>query len=194
MTRAELNAAARIVRETVSARDYAELIGLPVNRAGFTKCPFHSGDNSASMRLYPGERGWHCFGCHASGDVIELAKRLFGLRFPDAVERVAQDAGVNLPFNQKGKEAKAQATAAMERARNQQKIERLTAQIKEAVENKYWEIFDQWLEADRQVLDLELEERNHPEEGFSDDFANALMRRQELRLELDWITDWRDRL
>lgn len=194
MTRAELNAAARIVRETVSARDYAELIGLPVNRAGFTKCPFHSGDNSASMRLYPGERGWHCFGCHASGDVIELAKRLFGLRFPDAVERVAQDAGVNLPFNQKGKEAKAQATAAMERARNQQKIERLTAQIKEAVENRYWEIYDQWLEADRQVLDLELEERNHPEDGFSDDFANALMRRQELRLELDWITDWRDRL
>ena len=182
MTRAELNAAARIVRETVSARDYAELIGLPVNRAGFTKCPFHSGDNSASMRLYPGERGWHCFGCHASGDVIELAKRLFGLRFPDAVERVAQDAGVNLPFNQKGKEAKAQATAAMERARNQQKIERLTAQIKEAVENKYWEIFDQWLQADKQVLDLELEERNHPEKGFSDDFANALMRRQELRL------------
>lgn len=194
MTRAELNAAARIVRETVSARDYAELIGLPVNRAGFTKCPFHSGDNSASMRLYPGERGWHCFGCHASGDVIELAKRLFGLRFPDAVERVAQDAGVNLPFNQKGKEAKAQATAAMERARNQQKIERLTAQIKEAVENKYWEIFDQWLQADKQVLDLELEERNHPEKGFSDDFANALMRRQELRLRLDWITEWRDRL
>lgn len=194
MTRAELNAAARIVRETVSARDYAELIGLPVNRAGFTKCPFHSGDNSASMRLYPGERGWHCFGCHASGDVIELAKRLFGLRFPDAVERVAQDAGVNLPFNQKGKEAKAQATAAMERARNQQEIERLTAQIKEAVENKYWEIFDQWLQADKQVLDLELEERNHPEKGFSDDFANALMRRQELRLRLDWITEWRDRL
>lgn len=41
------------------------------NRVYFT-CPIHPNDDSPSLVTYPGERGWHCFGCGAGGDAVAL--------------------------------------------------------------------------------------------------------------------------
>ncbi len=59
-------------------------------------CPFH--DERTPSFVVNDERGvYHCFGCGAGGDVFRLVMELEGLTFPEAVERLARDAGVALP-------------------------------------------------------------------------------------------------
>lgn len=42
------------------------------------RCPFHP-DTNASLTLYPGERGYYCFGCGEGGDAVRLWARVKGL-------------------------------------------------------------------------------------------------------------------
>ena len=51
-------------------------------------CPFHA-DRTPSMKL--NEDYFYCFGCGASGDVIDLAARLFGLSSYEAAKKLAAD-------------------------------------------------------------------------------------------------------
>lgn len=68
-----------------------ELHGLRPNRQGFLRCPFHSGDRTPSMKVYPNGRGWVCFGCHKGGDVINLARCLYDTDYKGAVSRLNAD-------------------------------------------------------------------------------------------------------
>ena len=79
------------VKQSVTTRQAAELYGIRVNRAGKTNCPFHN-DRTPSMKL--NEEYFYCFGCGASGDVIDLAARLFGLSGYDAAKKLAADFGI----------------------------------------------------------------------------------------------------
>ena len=54
-------------------------------------CPFHD-DRTPSMKL--NEDYFYCFGCGASGDVIDLAARLFGLSGYDAAKKLSADFGI----------------------------------------------------------------------------------------------------
>ena len=59
-------------------------------------CPFH-GEKTPSFSV-SGERGFfHCFGCGVSGDVFKFLMQMEGLTFPEALERLAKEAGVELP-------------------------------------------------------------------------------------------------
>lgn len=184
MTREQIKANAHTVVSQVSPIEYARLIGIDVNRAGFCKCPFHSGDNTGSMKVYsqPG-RGWHCYGCGAGGDVVELAKRYYGLSYPDATEKVAQDMGIALPFGHENttKEEKLRILARTREMEAQRKREQ---NLKETLEAKYWELFDAWLQADRLVQELSIRERSS-DEAFSDAFCEALTQRQKAKEELN---------
>lgn len=55
--------------------------GIKVNRAGFAPCVFHQ-EKTASMKVY--KDGFHCFGCGAHGDVIDLVMQLEQVSFKDA--------------------------------------------------------------------------------------------------------------
>mgnify|MGYP001629734811 CR=1 FL=1 len=87
---------AAAARERLSMAEVAARYGYPPNRAGFIRCPFH-GERTASLKVYaePG-RGWHCFGCHAGGSVIDWVMRLYGLTFPQALARLDADFGLGL--------------------------------------------------------------------------------------------------
>ena len=50
-------------------------------------CPFHQ-DEHPSLVVYPETRSFYCFGCGASGDVIDFVRRAAGLSFVDALERL----------------------------------------------------------------------------------------------------------
>lgn len=50
-------------------------------------CPFHD-DRIPSLAVYLDSDRFHCFGCGATGDVIELVKRLEGVGFREAVRRL----------------------------------------------------------------------------------------------------------
>lgn len=79
------------IRRMLTAQQVAEFYGFQVGRSGFMKCPFHQGDHTASLKLYDGEGGFHCFGCGAHGSVIDFVMRLFDLTFRQAVLRINAD-------------------------------------------------------------------------------------------------------
>ena len=86
----------REVRERLDMDTVARHYGYQPNRAGFIHCPFHPGDRTASLKLYPGSRGWHCFGCNRGGSVIDFVALDLGLAPLDAVRRLNED------FSKKG--------------------------------------------------------------------------------------------
>lgn len=69
------------IKARVSIRNLIDMYGYDVNRAGFMRCPFHSGDHAASLKIYQGDRGWHCFGCHKGGSVIDFVMEHDGVSF-----------------------------------------------------------------------------------------------------------------
>ena len=76
------------VKAAVHPRMAAERYGLPIQQGSMVCCPFHN-DRTPSMKL--NEDYFYCFGCGASGDVIDLAARLFGLSGYDAAKKLAYD-------------------------------------------------------------------------------------------------------
>ena len=81
-----------LVKQNICVPDAAEHYGLQVNRNGMCSCPFHE-DRHPSMKL--NERYFYCFGCGATGDVIDLVARLFGLNSYEAAQKLAQDFGID---------------------------------------------------------------------------------------------------
>ena len=59
-------------------------------------CPFHR-EKSPSFKVESERRNYKCFGCGASGDAFKWLMETEGLKFPEAVERLAGEAGVELP-------------------------------------------------------------------------------------------------
>lgn len=84
------------IKERLTAQEAFKFYGFPPNRAGFIRCPFHSGDKHGSLKIYSGAGGWHCFGCGAGGSVIDFAMRLFDVGFPQACDRLNTDFGLGL--------------------------------------------------------------------------------------------------
>ena len=79
------------VKAAVTPRMAAERYGLPIRQGSMVCCPFHA-DRTPSMKL--NEDYFYCFGCGASGDVIDLAARLFSLSGYDAAKKLAADFGI----------------------------------------------------------------------------------------------------
>ncbi len=61
-------------------------------------CPFHD-EKTPSFHVNPG-RGFYCFGCGEGGDVISFLQKIDGLRFAEAVERLADKFGVQLRYTE----------------------------------------------------------------------------------------------
>ena len=80
------------VKAAVTPRMAAERYGLPVRQGNMICCPFHD-DRTPSMKL--NEDYFYCFGCGATGDVIDLAARLFDLSKYEAVQKLAADFGIS---------------------------------------------------------------------------------------------------
>ena len=80
------------VKAAVHPRMAAERYGLPIQQGGMVCCPFHA-DRTPSMKL--NEDYFYCFGCGATGDVIDLAARLFDLSKYEAVQKLAADFGIS---------------------------------------------------------------------------------------------------
>ncbi len=152
MTRDQIRQAADILRETVSTRDYAARIGLQVNRGGFVQCFMHQGDRNGSLKVY-GEprRGFHCFGCGASGDVIELAKRFYNLNFPQAIKKVAEDTGIALP----GVKMTYDQEKAIKEAQAHRIAREQAEQAEKAADDAYYQTLGDFVAIDRFMADAE---------------------------------------
>ena len=59
-------------------------------------CPFHN-EKTPSFTVNDEKAFYHCFGCGQHGDVITFVMETEGLSFPEAVERLASQAGLQVP-------------------------------------------------------------------------------------------------
>jgi DNA primase len=59
-------------------------------------CPFHT-EKSPSFHVDDRKGRYHCFGCKKSGDIFTFLVEKEGASFPEAVERLAQEAGLPMP-------------------------------------------------------------------------------------------------
>ncbi len=72
---------------------------VPLKKAGTNFaacCPFHS-EKTPSFTVSPTKQFYHCFGCGAHGTAISFLMEYGGRPFPDAVEELAREAGLEVP-------------------------------------------------------------------------------------------------
>jgi DNA primase len=88
--------------QTLLARvDIVQVIDrhVPLKKAGANFaacCPFHS-EKTPSFTVSPTKQFYHCFGCGAHGTAIGFLMEYAGQSFPDAIESLARDAGLEVP-------------------------------------------------------------------------------------------------
>ena len=86
------------IKNAVSVPEAARYYGIETKGNEMCRCPFHD-DRHPSMKLY--EDHYHCFGCNAHGDVIDLVGRLFGLTAMQAAKKICEDFGLDIPSGRK---------------------------------------------------------------------------------------------
>ena len=88
------------IEQVLMRNDIETLIGsyISLKRAGSNLkglCPFHS-EKTPSFTVYPADNSFYCFGCGAGGDAITFIRKRENLDYPDAVEFLAQRAGITI--------------------------------------------------------------------------------------------------
>ena len=59
-------------------------------------CPFHN-EKTPSFSIDRDKQLFHCFGCGASGNFVQLVMRLEGLDYKDALSQLAERANIKIP-------------------------------------------------------------------------------------------------
>ncbi len=94
----------------LAANDIADVVGeqvalKPAGREFKCLCPFHD-DRSPSMCVVPHKQIFHCFVCGTGGNAIDFVMKYHGMSFREALEFLAQRAGIELtPFRPSGANA-----------------------------------------------------------------------------------------
>ena len=93
------------IDQVIMRNDIESLIGsyVSLKRAGSNLkglCPFHS-EKTPSFTVYPQDNSFYCLGCGAGGDAITLIRKRENLDYPDAVEFLANRAGITIIRDEK---------------------------------------------------------------------------------------------
>jgi DNA primase len=107
----------RFLDELRERVNLAELIGRRVRltrrgRDFVGLCPFHQ-EKTGSFNVVPDKSFFHCFGCGAHGDAIGWLMRIDGLAFPEAVETLAKEVGMEVPVSTPEERVRAQRQATL---------------------------------------------------------------------------------
>ncbi|MDQ3021047.1 MAG: DNA primase [Bacteroidota bacterium] len=91
--------------EIAQANDIIDVISsyVQVKKRGksfLALCPFHP-DKNPSLHISQEKQVYHCFSCKASGNVYSFVQNYEKITFIDAVQKLAQRAGIELRFNAK---------------------------------------------------------------------------------------------
>src|SRR5436305_7534787 len=93
--------------DVARVRDATDLVALASEHLALKRvgkrmvglCPFHS-EKTPSFSINPEIGRFWCFGCQASGDAITFVREVEHLDFPDAVERLASRAGLQVRYDE----------------------------------------------------------------------------------------------
>jgi DNA primase len=91
------------IEEVRERTDLVKLVSqyLTLRKAGHDSmvglCPFHP-EKTPSFSISPAKQVFYCFGCGEGGDAVKFLERVETLTFPEAIERLAREAGITLRF------------------------------------------------------------------------------------------------
>ena len=93
-----------LIAEIKNSVNIVEVIGevVSLTKAGrnfLGLCPFH-GEKTPSFNVVEDKQFYHCFGCGRSGGVFKVIEDYRGVSFMDAVQIVAEKAGIALQYRQ----------------------------------------------------------------------------------------------
>lgn len=84
------------VKDRADIMEAARHYGMNPDRKGWCLCPFHK-EKTPSFHLY--NQKYRCFGCGASGDVVDLTVKLLGVGPMEAVKRLNADMGLGIDLD-----------------------------------------------------------------------------------------------
>ena len=98
-----------ILNEVRENSDIVEVISQYVHlkRSGrnyFGLCPFHN-EKSPSFSVSPDKQIFHCFGCGVGGNVFTFISKIEGIGFKEAIENLADRAGIVLPKSENNEDS-----------------------------------------------------------------------------------------
>ena len=98
----------RKIEEVRSALNIVDVISDKVNLRKRGKnflglCPFHN-EKTPSFTVSEEKQIYHCFGCHNGGNVFKFLMEYEKISFVEAVQELAEQAGIDLEFNDEGAE------------------------------------------------------------------------------------------
>ena len=90
-----------LIDEIRNKNDIVDVISqyVTLKRSGrnfFGLCPFHK-EKSPSYSVSPDKQIFHCFGCGVGGNVFHFLQKIENISFLEALESLANQAGINLP-------------------------------------------------------------------------------------------------
>lgn len=135
------------IKAQYSMRDIIEgRYGIKVNRAGMARCPFHQGDNTASLKVY--KRDYHCFGCNANGDIFSFVQEMEHCDFKTAFmmlggeyEKPSLSSSLNVYKARRARETK---LAKEQRLRQKMSINNLLISVYTRWLNRFEPLSDEW--------------------------------------------------
>jgi DNA primase len=88
------------ISQIKSKLDIVDVIGsyIPMKKSGRNYsacCPFH-GEKTPSFMVSPELQIYKCFGCGANGDMFTFVEEIEGVDFLQALEQLAEKAGIEL--------------------------------------------------------------------------------------------------
>ena len=110
------------IKQSLTMQEVAAHYGFYPNRSGYIPCPFHN-EKTASLKIYDGQGGWHCFGCHRGGSVIDFVAEMEGLSFGVACRKIDDVFHLGLYEEKSFKSRRAAETAAMKAVAERKKRE-----------------------------------------------------------------------
>ena len=95
-----------LIEEVRSRNDIVDVISqyVRLSKKGstyFGLCPFHN-EKTGSFSVSPNKQMYYCFGCHAGGNVFTFLMQYENYTFGEAMEALAERAGVDLPKQEYG--------------------------------------------------------------------------------------------
>ena len=135
---------AQEIKQIYSMRDILARYGLKPNRAGFIRCPFHNGDNTASMKIY--QNDFHCYGCGANGDIFKFVMLMDRLSFKDAFLSLGGTYDHPESARERRKRKKKLLILAQDRERSRRILERKKQEMRKLTEvaNTYRVVLKGW--------------------------------------------------
>ena len=127
------------VKQSVTTRRAAERYGIHVNRNGMCVCPFHN-DTNPSMKV---DRRFYCFGCGATGDVIDFVSRLHGIGSKEAALMLAQD--FSIPYEDRKSTKKQPIRPRLRKETEEQKFKRMERHCFRVLSD-YYHLLRRWKE------------------------------------------------